>query len=406
MNDKGKRAFEFTASIYDAVLRPESWNSILDEFTEVVGAGGATLQILDPIYSVNQCEEMSSLYRKDPDLERKFGHYFGELWQQEQAAYEYVQSHPEKGFITEYEGLGVASEALQTHEPALWMKENFGVFFRLACRLNTTHAWRDHLSFQYFAGRPPASREEIEFANLFIPHFAKAVELGRSFAVLKARFNALLGALDHFHIATYVTLPSGTLLLANSEAERILNLQDGLVRDRTGRLSVLGERDAELRALIAKVSATANGDAMDSEQLLTVPRRSGGDPYVLSICPLRDPENLLDAHFHGAIIYVIDPTNLSIISTKGIAKLHDLTPAENTICELLVRGMSTTEIAEIRSVKIETIRSQIKSLLEKTRTRTRIQLIRLALTINLPIDQVQSNCPNDKPSGTTHTAQP
>lgn len=394
MTDESKRAFCFTASIYDAVLRPQSWDSILDEFAEIVNAGGATLQILDPIYSVNKCEASSSLYRNDPDFESKFADYFGGIWQQEQTAYEYVQSHPEKGFVSEHEGLGVAPEALQIHPPAVWMKENFGVFFRLACRLNTTDAWRDHLSFQYLADHPPASRKEIEFANLFIPHFAKAVELGRSFAVLKARFNAMLGALDHFRIATYVTLPDATLLVKNTEAERILDLRDGLVRDHQGRLRALGDKDPILRALIAEISATANGDGMDAENLFTVPRRSTGDSYVLSICPLRDPENSLERYFRGAIIYVIDPANLSMVSTQGIAKLYDLTPAEDAVCALLAKGFATEEIAEVRSVKTETVRSQIKTLLEKTRTNNRIQLIRLALTINLPIDHGQPDASN------------
>ena len=389
-----KRIFSFTASIYDAVLRPDSWNTVLDEFSDIVGAAGATLQVLDPVYSINKCNAISSLYRNDPEFDKKFGYYFGELWERERAAYDYVQNHPEKGFLAEYEGLGVGPDDLEKHEPSIWMRNNFGIFFRLACRLNTTNAWRDHLSFQYRADRREAAREEIDFANLFIPHFAKAVELGRSFAVLKARFNALLSALDHYHIGTLVTLPNGILLLENSEAQRILDCRDGLMKDDAGRLGLARQDSAELFQLIHKVSATAKGEGMEPEQLLTVPRRSGLDPYVLSICPLRDPEDTLEEQFRGAIIYVMDPANLSIVSTRGIAKLYQLTSAEDAVCTLLVKGMKTDEIAEVRSVKVETVRSQIKSLLEKTRTGSRIHLIKLALSINLPIDGAAS-CQND-----------
>lgn len=76
------------------------------------------------------------------------------------------------------------------------------------------------------------------------------------------------------------------------------------------------------------------------------------------------------------IIYVIDSANLSIVSTQGIAKLYDLTPAEDAVCNLLVKGMTTNEIAAARSVKVETVRSQIKTLLDKIRVNTRIHLIK------------------------------
>ena len=47
--------------------------------------------------------------------------------------------------------------------------------------------------------------------------------------------------------------------------------------------------------------------------------------------------------------------------------------------------MTTEQIAEDRNVKTETARSQVKAVLKKTRTNSRVQLIRLALSINLPI---------------------
>ena len=31
-----RRLFSFTASIYDAVLRPDSWNTVLDKFPDYI----------------------------------------------------------------------------------------------------------------------------------------------------------------------------------------------------------------------------------------------------------------------------------------------------------------------------------------------------------------------------------
>jgi DNA-binding CsgD family transcriptional regulator len=389
-----KKGLEFTSTIYDAVLRPDSWDEVLDEFAVVVGAGGARLQVIDQIHEENKCVAMSTLFRSTPDFEKKFEHYFNEISQDEKTAYEYIYANPGIGFLPEYQCLGIAPSALEAHRPTTWMRDNFGIYYRVGCRLNANNSWWDFLCFQFLSNRGEATPEEIDYANMFIPHFAKAVELGRTFAVLKARFKALLGALDHYLIGTFITSENGTLLLENAEADRILERNDGLVKDSKGHLGLSGDNNAELLSLIAKVSATASGEGMDAEQIMTVTRRSGLRPYVLSICPLRDPEHSLESNFRGAIIYVIDPSNISIISTEGMAKLYGLTPAEDDVCSLLVKGLTTQEIADTRSVTIETVRSQIKALMKKTRVKSRIQLIKLALSVNLPIDQ-RSDIPEE-----------
>jgi len=38
---------------------------------------------------------------------------------------------------------------------------------------------------------------------LFLDHFAKTMELSRSFSVLKSRFGGVLTALDRFHIGIH-----------------------------------------------------------------------------------------------------------------------------------------------------------------------------------------------------------
>ena len=67
-------------------------------------------------------------------------------------------------------------------------------------------------------------------------------------------------------------------------------------------------------------------------------------------------------------------------------ELYKLTPAEAEVLRLLVDGHATDELAEMRNVSLHTVRTQIKSVLAKTGTRKRPDLVRLALTVNLPID--------------------
>jgi DNA-binding CsgD family transcriptional regulator len=49
-----------------------------------------------------------------------------------------------------------------------------------------------------------------------------------------------------------------------------------------------------------------------------------------------------------------------------VSALYDLTPAETEVAVLLAQGLAPAQIAERRAVSVETVRNQIKALLEKT----------------------------------------
>jgi DNA-binding CsgD family transcriptional regulator len=85
-------------------------------------------------------------------------------------------------------------------------------------------------------------------------------------------------------------------------------------------------------------------------------------------------------------------------------ELYDLTSAEASILGLLVKGHTTSELSEIRNTSRETVRTQVKALLSKTRTKGRPDLVRLALTVNLPIDSQNSSCL--RPDGRVHSRDP
>ncbi len=384
MDDKA--ALEFIGRIYDAALMPERWPDVLDQFSLVLNAKSSTMQVLDPLYSVHQYTTVSSNFRDHPESAALLNYYFENLWKKEQKAYEYLFDCPERGFVHGYVGMGYPdASGLEDHEPTQWLHENFNVYHRIASRLNITNAWQDSIAIQYDAARPEPGPDEINFANLFLPHIAKVVELGREFTVLRSRFNAVLDALDYYQIGTIIVTANADLILANEEAKRVFEEKDGFYCDRNGRLSVNGSASSNLLSMIQGCAATAQGKGVDSEKLLTIRRRSGKDDYILTVAPMRDPQNALDQYFRGAIVYVVDPTNVSIFSTAGMAKLYNLTAAEDNVCHCLVEGLDTQSIADRRGVSVETIRSQIKSLMSKTRVQNRVSLIRLVLSVNLPI---------------------
>src|SRR5690606_38280163 len=101
---------------------------------------------------------------------------------------------------------------------------------------------------------------------------------------------------------------SSAVVARNSELCRILELRDGVLLSRSGRLECTNPTQSdELAAAIAETSATSVGVGEAVERLLFVERKSGCRPFLIEVAPLRDVTGELDRGFAGAVVFVIDP---------------------------------------------------------------------------------------------------
>lgn len=85
------------------------------------------------------------------------------------------------------------------------------------------------------------------------------------------------------------------------------------------------------------------------------------------------------------LLLVIDPERRRMLRSDGLAAFGLLSPAELEICEMLVQGSETRDIAEHRSTTLETTRGQIKQLNAKLGCRHRLDLMRLAMMTSAPM---------------------
>lgn len=387
MNGSGisHKHLDLISKIYDLPLNPGSWQPVLDEFAPMMNAAGAGVMAFDPIYAGHYVNIVTSNYTdQDPDFVENMNRYSA----QEQKGYAEMALDPVRGFVSDMEALGVRSLKEQSALPAVqWLGDHFHVRHRAASCLNLKRVWTDFLAVQFVDDRGPITDHEREIGALFLDHFAKSVELGRAFGVLKHRFDGVFTALDRFHIGIFVLSASGSVVVKNVEAERILDAGDGLSLTPAGHLHAGsdGHRSGELKNAITQAVHTAQAQDNCAETLLTLPRRSGDTPYLVEIAPIRDHDEL-ESQFKGCLVYVIDPTKTDVVTTEGMQALYNLTGSESEICKLLAEGLKPDEVADSRNVSLGTVRSQIRALFEKTQTNSQVDLVRLALTVNLPID--------------------
>ena len=374
--------------IYDVVLDSSQWGSVLEELNLQVGSIGCSVIVVDHTFA-----ELTKMYASpklmpavEPFVEQ--GH-FKEMEAMLPRMREII---PDGEFMPSHEIYLEHNRRygtnFDTSKWGKWVADNYGITQRFTSPLNRNARYIDLTSFQ-FDDQPRAQIEKsLLLAKIFLPHLAKAVEIARPFSLLKARFNSVLSVLDRFHLGVAIFSSDGSIVLSNQAAQKMLDRSDGL---KLGNQNLSATLDSASDSNLREAFFTAN-DVFDNAlggqaRQVQVPRNSNSTAYIVDVAPLRNHEIDSGTYFRGTLVIIVDPDDHQIIDVSGLELLFSLTKAEAEVCRLLVSGNTTSEIAEIRGTKPDSIRKQINALLNKTNTRQRSELVHLALSINLPVDQ-------------------
>ena len=372
-------SFNALPAVYDAALSDERWPEALKQLSREIGAIGGILVAVDQVGLPFQVQQSTYAPEKVDYYFRTHGHHDQETNMRALAAV------PPLTLVRDADIWGDVS-LLEDRPDYKWLREEIGSRRRAGVRLSANKGRIDMLALQFanvWADMPDIAEGPLK---QLLPHLAKAVEVNRQFAILRARYNAALAALDHIRIGTCIVAPSGAIMIANAEARRIDSLDDGLRLPPSGTIKgSTSEASAEIAAKIAAITATATGAGDQPEAILFGDRKSGKRKFIIEIAPLRDSLGELENGLHGAIVFIIDPDNHRDIAIDKMSRLLGFTEAEAEVCRHLINGLSTPEIAEMRGVAEGTIKSQCKAINQKSGTHRRADLLRLALTIDPPI---------------------
>ncbi len=378
----GQNDLLLIGDIYDAAINPDAWSGILDRLAPAVGAVGATIQAAEALdHTWFGFQKASGIYPLHvlKEYAEKYAHY-------DVPAIVKSATSPAGTIVTD-EDVWPEPGFFENRPDVVWLRNEINVFRRMAIRLNDERAWIDAVTYHYAGDRDGATELERRSALMFWPHIAKAVALGRGFHMLQTRYNAVLGALDRYRVGLFLVFPNGEVLERNRSAQEIVDRQQGIGIGPNSKLLLRSAEDLmQVQAAVREIGMTAAGEGAAESVLMRIDKADGGDPYLIEISPVRDSNGEIDSRFKGALISVIDPDNRDFVSTRGLQKLYELTDTEISVVELLVGGRSLPEIADIRGVSPETVKTQQKSIFRKTGAASRTDLIRLALTVNLPVE--------------------
>lgn len=375
------KMFGAIGSIYDAAIDPVRWETALDAVSSAVGASACALLVRgsdDLPYEVNALSRKYRNFIKTPGGQ----HYLSELRPFEAPDWEAFARQPVGQPFPDV-AVGITSDCLDNRPDCIALEHHLGVRRRLGVRLNDTPMWFDGMTMGFSPGQ-----NDLPIAALMplVPHLARAVELGRTFSYLQARYKAVLTVLDRISAGLAIALADGQVIVCNTEAERILATRDGIAIDREKRLYTGSSEDSlAIRRGIALAAATACGEGSKTETRMHLQRRDHASSLLLDITPLHDSGHELGMHLKGALITLIDPDRTQQLDIDRFAHLHAFSQAELEVCRLLVQGNNVAEIAELRGTAQVTAKNQITRLLVKAGAGSRFELIRKIVCVLPPL---------------------
>lgn len=380
MHDVAVRTLETLGMLYSTAFGVEQWPRALDAISELLGGNGALLFVHDAEPAELQIAASSTRY-----LAADVKQYLRSLAKDEELRWVRVLEELPPRTIQSDADIWPDRRVYDAMPSVRFLKE-LHLYHRVAVRPCAHGGWKDALTVLFDDRRDGIQPEESQRLMLLVPHVARAIEVQRPFQMLLRRFGGVLRALDRLGIGVLVLRGRGEIVISNNEAERILEANDGVSRSAQSRIAAADpEADARLRAGIDRASRAAHLEESASAAIVELPRRSGREPYLVDVAPLRDDGAEMGAAFSGVLLTLIDPEHREMVSVRGLARSYSLSPVETLVCRMIAQGLTLREIAESRGVSLDTVKSQSRAIYAKTNTRNRRELVRRALSIVPPL---------------------
>ena len=194
---------------------------------------------------------------------------------------------------------------------------------------------------------PELQKRNAAFLQALSPHLRRAGQINRQVSGLNFVSQALVDAFDRVNRAVVLLHADGQVFYRNEQAERYLDLRDGLIMHSDGRIGCQDQTiEGELYLAIQLAGKTARGAGDSAGGIKTVPRHLAARPWSLMIAPI--PVSAADfGYSEGSVaLFIVDPNRPPALSVANLRAVLGITEAEARVAIALAEGKSPEDIAK------------------------------------------------------------
>jgi DNA-binding CsgD family transcriptional regulator len=249
----------------------------------------------------------------------------------------------------------------------------------------TVSVFKENLRYMNFSVLYQDADDDLQKRNVAIlqelsPHLRRAGQVHRQISGLTFQSRAIEQAFDSLNRGVVLLQPDGRCFYYNDRAKRFLDMNDGLIQYRDGRIGCQdAEAEADLYRALLMAGKTAQMKGSSPGDIIAVPRRSSALPWSLMIAPI--PASALDfGYSNGAVVvFIVDPEQKPVISVAGLRAVLGLTASEARVAIALAEGLSPEEIAKLHGNAILTVRTHLRNAMGKAGVSRLAELVALVL---------------------------
>lgn len=226
----------------------------------------------------------------------------------------------------------------------------------------------------------PYGPQLVAKLDQLVPHLQQFLYLRSRFGELTARASLMEQTLSRLKLAVFICDEHLNILHQTDQAEDIVQSRSEV----TARNKVLGfqnsKKNSELSRLVRNAVGASRGEDQPPGGVLRID--DGGGLLEVVITPIRyaPPGEVFNSSAPSAAVFMRNAATPRVIAPDALSILYDLSPSEADIAVRMNQGLSLMQIANIRRVSVQTVRSQIKTLYQKTGTSRQADLVALVGT--------------------------
>lgn len=352
---------------YDAALTPDAWVQFLKLLTERFGAEGAQI-----LYADHDRRELS--------INISYGFSNDIISAHERLAFEdplIPDIFDNKNAIMHH----VFDELPEDFKNTRFVKELiFANRIRERATFVSEISETETIGFGILVGDQGAriTDADLEFLQRLQPHIVRSIEIHKEVADLQGNKARQKRALDALPIGVMILNQKAEIVFENNAAATITS--DCKYFWRAGKTLgfMSASTDKALRDALRSITTTAAADTTT----LRVETGDASDILFFTLAaadPEGSPESTLIYPESTAIAYIFDPRVKVETTEQLVGRMFGLTNAEARTMLSMVQGETTNQIADKYGLSIETIRTYVKRILQKTGCQKQSDVIRIVV---------------------------
>lgn len=214
--------------------------------------------------------------------------------------------------------------------------------------------------------------------NVLVPHLQRAIQIQQRLSAAEQQRALGFEIMEQLALGIVVVGVKSRILFANGVARHVLQTGDALSSAQGCLRARHRAHVPRLEKLLHDVVLTSVGRGTSPGEFVSLPR-SGKMPFPVLVAPYRPPLGA-DGHFLGAALVMFsDPRVQTTAPDKVIAEMFAISPAEARLASALIRGDSLVDYAGRIGISLNTAKTQMRQIFQKTGYNRQSDLIRAAL---------------------------